>query len=75
MPDPRESDSGGRPLSGLMDAEGLSACWDAIETAKGTSPSISTAGWRVRRCGRGPDPLAGGQLLAGRTGGTGSIAI
>ena len=38
--------------SGLMDAEKLSACWEAIEPAKRDDPGRIDAGWRGRRCSR-----------------------
>ena len=51
MTDPRESHFWQTAIrSGLMDVEGLTACWDAIEQAKRDGHKTSTVGWRGRRC-------------------------
>ena len=36
-------------FSGLMDVEGLNACWNAIPPGSGMIRSTSTAVWRGRR--------------------------
>ena len=62
-------------LSGLMDVEGLTTCWNAIppESAKSRAarPPTGPAGGTVQRV----DAVAGAAALAGRTTGTRSIAM